>query len=191
MKKLIAALMLVLVATPALAARSYDMYDRKSSRSSAKTSKAYIGVSGGQNKVDQAAITNNSTGYSVFAGYSFNDYVAAEVAYTNFGKLDIDTATETVLNSNAGSLSLVGTLPMGRFVSLFGKVGYASTTTEISIATVTAPTETQSGALIGAGLQFNMGQTVAIRVGYDRYKIMLATETYDSNFTNLGIMFKF
>jgi len=192
MKKFIIALLFVFVATPALAARSYDAYDRKSHRSSAsKTSKVYIGISGGQNKVDDPTNTNTSTGYSVFAGYSFNDYVAAELAYTNFGKLDTDVTTSTVLNSNAGSFSLVGSLPMGRFVSLFGKVGYASTTTEISVASVASPTESQTGATYGAGVQFNLGQTVAIRLGIDKYKIMVNALTYDSNFSNLGVMVKF
>lgn len=190
MKNLIVALLLVLVASPAIAARSYDAYDRKSHSKSSGKSKVYIGVSGGQNKVNEPTILNTSTGYSVFAGYSFNDYIATELAYTNFGKLVVVTDV-TTLNSSAGSLSLVGSLPLGKYVSLFGKAGYASTTTEYTTLTVVSPSETQSGATYGAGIQFNMGQTVAIRLGYDRYKIMLGTITYDSNFTNAGIMFKF
>lgn len=189
MKKLIAALLMVLVATPALAARSYDAYDRKSSRSSAKTSKVYIGVSGGQNKLEDTTITKTSTGYSVFLGYAFNDYFATELAYTNFGKLELSPTTD--FKSYAGSLSLVGSLPMGRFVSLFGKAGYATTTSEYVISSVTSPSESHSAATFGAGLQFNMGQTVAVRLGYDRFKVMASTLIYDSNYTSLGVMFKF
>lgn len=183
MKKIIATLMFVLVASPALAARSHDSDNQK------RASKGYIGVSGGQNKVDDPSITTSTTGYSVFAGYSFNNFVAAELAYTNFGTLDLGSST--TLAGNATSLSAVGTLPLGKIFSLFGKVGYANTSTIINVSGTALPAETVSGATYGAGFQFNMGQRAAVRISYDSYNIMFSTVTYRSNLASLGLLFKF
>jgi len=182
MKTIITALLLALVASPAFAAKS--SYDSRG-----KTSSAYIGISGGQNKVDATGVTNTSTAYSVFGGYSFNDYVGVELAYTNFGSLDF--GSNITLDSNAGSLSVVGSLPLGKAVSLFAKAGYASTTTQFTAIGIKLASESTSGAALGAGVQFNLGQRVGIRLGYDRYKVMLGTLIYDSNLASLGVLFKF
>ena len=66
-----------------------------------------------------------------------NDYVAAELAYTNLGSL------ETSSNSTEKS--------------------YASTTTEITALGVTLPTESTSNATYGAGVRFSVDQKVGIR----------------------------
>lgn len=194
----IAALLTIFVATPAMAARSqrsYDSYDSYDSSRMGRATKMYIGVSGGQASNDITAFTtpskSTSTAYSVFAGYSFNEYIAAELAYTNFGTL-VDPTTTISLASNAGSFSLVGSLPMGKAASLFVKAGYASTTTELTVIGVSvAPTETLGAATYGGGIQFNAGNRVGIRLGYDVYKIRVATLDYNSNVASLGLMYKF
>ena len=183
MKTIIAALIFVLVASPAFAARAYDSDNRM------RMSKGYIGVSGGQNKVVDPSITTSTTAYSIFAGYAFNNFVAAELAYTNFGSLDLGSSS--TLTGNAASLSAVGTLPLGKVFSVFGKVGYANTSTIIDVSGTALPAETVSGATYGAGFQFNMGHRASVRISYDSYNIMFSTVTYRSNLASLGLLFKF
>jgi len=181
MKTIIAVLLLTTAMSPAMAAKSYD--------SDMRTPKIYIGVSGGKDSTDIPAISTSSTAYSVFAGYAFNNYVAAELGYTSFGSLDL--GTPDTMKSSAANLSVVGSLPLGKAVSLFGKVGYASTVTELTVGGITLPTESTGNATYGAGIQFNFGQRVAMRLGYDNYKIMVGTVNYNSNLASLGFMFKF
>lgn len=87
MKTIISALLLALVASPAFAARSYDSYGKNKS-----ASHGYIGISGGKNTIaaDSSTTWAASTASTVFGGYSFNDHVAAEAAYTNLGTADTD-----------------------------------------------------------------------------------------------------
>lgn len=203
MKNIVIATALSLfIAAPALAARSgnyYDPYDARdhSNRNDrmARTNKMYIGISGGQHSTDipnlSATSTNTtSTAYSVFAGYSFNDYIATELAYTNMGSLDLITATDT-MKSTAGSLSVVASLPLGKAASLFVKGGYASTTTEVTSSGVVLPTDSTSGGTYGAGIQFNPGRSVGIRIGYDTYRMLVGTTNHNANIASLGVMFKF
>lgn len=203
MKNIVIATALSLcVAAPAFAARSgsyYDAYDARdhSNRNDrmARGSKMYIGLSGGQHSTDipnlSATSTNtSSTAYSVFAGYSFNEYFAAELAYANLGSIDLVTGTNT-LKSSAGSLSAVASMPLGRVASLFIKGGYASTTTEVTSSGVVQPTDTTSGGTYGAGIQFNAGRSVGIRIGYDTYRMLVGTTNHNAKVASLGVMYKF
>ncbi len=190
------------VAAPAFAAKSgnyYDAYDARdhSNRNDrmARGSKMYIGLSGGQQSTNipnlSATSTNtSSTAYSVFAGYSFNEYFAAELAYANFGTIDLITPTDT-MKSSAGSLSAVASMPLGRVASLFIKGGYASTTTEVTSSGVVSPTDSTSGGTYGAGIQLNAGNRVGIRIGYDTYRMLVGTTNHNANVASLGVMFKF
>jgi opacity protein-like surface antigen len=193
----IAAALSVFVAAPALAARSstyhdpYDSYDARDSGRSARPTKMYIGVSGGQASTDILNLTNTSTAYSVFAGYAFNDYFATELAYANFGNLDLGTTGVNILNSSAGTLTLVASLPMGRYASLFVKGGYSSTTTKVTNSGVEAPSDNLATGTYGGGIQFNVGSRVGIRLGYDVYRMLTGTTYYNTNVGSLGLMFKF
>jgi hypothetical protein len=194
----IAALLSIFVATPAMAARSqrsYDSYDSYDSSRMSRANKMYIGVSGGQHSTDitnlsASSTQTTSTAYSVFAGYSFSEFVAAELAYSNFGAIDLVTPT-TTMKGTAGSASLVASLPMGKAASLFVKGGYASTTTEVTASGVVAPTDTLGAPTYGAGIQFNAGNRVGIRIGYDTYRMLVGTTHYNSNVASLGLLFKF
>jgi len=185
MKTIISALLLVLVASPAFAARSYDSYGKSRS-----ASRAYIGISGGKNTIatDSAATTTwvASTASTVFGGYSFNDYVAAEAAYTNLGTANTDPETVSATGS-VMSLSAVGSLPLGKVFSLFAKVGYGQSKLEIAASSFS---ETNSGVVYGAGAQFNLGQRVGVRLGYDIFKVG-STTPVDSSLVSVGALFKF
>jgi len=182
MKTIIVALLMVFATSPALAVR-FD----------SRAPKGYIGFSKGQDATDlpsTATVSNTSSAFSAFAGYSFNDYLAGELVYTNFGSQEL--VLNSTLKSNAGSLILVGSIPLGIYVSLFGKVGYAYTTTELFLGNVTSTTAGKNDATYGAGIQFNVvRQRIGIRLGYDNYKILLGTDTYNSNYMSLSLVFKF
>ena len=168
MKKIaIAVLLSATFATPAIAAGPY------------------IGLNVGQNKMDFSG-AKASTAYSVFGGYSFNEYFAGELAYVDFGSADTDFPGVTA-KGNVASLSAVGSLPLGSDFSLFGKVGYASTRAEAT----GIPSETKDDVTYGLGGQYNATRNVGLRLGYDNYRVKIGTETKDSGYWNIGALYMF
>jgi len=166
MKKIaIAVLMSACIAAPAIAAE------------------AYIGLNAGQNKMDFSGV-KESTAFSIFGGYSFNEYIAGELAYTDFGKADTNVAGATI-KGNAASLGVVGSLPLTNSFSLFAKLGYASTKVED-----TSFSETKDDVTYGIGAQYNLLRNVGLRLGYDSYRVGKTT-TKDSGYTNIGVLFRF
>lgn len=151
-------------------------------------SEAYIGLGAGQNKMD-ITDAKTSTAFSLYGGYSFNEYVAAELGYVNFGSADTDSAIPVTLKGSAASISAVGSLPLARSFSLFAKLGYASTTLEASFASAST-SQTKSDVTYGVGGQFNVSRNVGIRLAYDSYKVG-DTNTRDSALTSVSVLFKF
>jgi len=145
---------------------------------------AYIGINAGQNKMDFSG-AKESTAYSVFGGYSFNEYIAGELAYTDFGSADTDVSG-TSLKGNATSIAAVGSLPLGKDFSLFAKLGYASTKVEATGGT----SESKDDVTYGIGAQYNATKNIGIRLGYDSFKVG-KTQTKDSNFMSLGVLYNF
>lgn len=186
MKTIIAAVLLVTVASPAIAARSYDSYDSYDNKS--RASRGYIGIAAGKNTIaaDDTTTWVASTASTLFGGYTFNNYVAVEAAYTSLGSADTDPVSFPATGS-VTSLSAVGSLPLGRIFSLYAKLGYAQSKLEIVDLSFS---ETNSGAIYGVGAQFNVGQRVGIRVGYDKFKVG-STTPVDSSLVSVGALFKF
>lgn len=168
MKKIaIAALLSAFTAAPALAAETY-----------------YVGVNAGQNQIDVSGI-NSSTAFSVFGGYTFSDYVAGEIFYTNFGSADTNLPGASV-SGNAMGVAAVGTLPLNNDFSLFAKLGYASTKVEPSGFS----SETKSDLTYGIGGQYNPTKEIGVRLAYDIFRVG-ETDTRNSALTSLGVLFKF
>jgi OOP family OmpA-OmpF porin len=158
----IAALLSALVAAPAIAAD------------------AYVGVNVGKNQMDYSGV-NSSTAIGVLGGYSFNQNVAAEVAYTNLGSADY---YGTSITGHVFSVAAVGSLPLNKDFSLLGKLGVASSTYEVS-----GYSESKSDLTYGIGAQYNVSKTVGIRLGYDSFKVG-SSNTKDSALISIGAVFK-
>jgi OmpA-OmpF porin, OOP family len=194
LKAILVTFLLVLIATPAFAARHRPVM--RSYDSSMMQPSFYIGVAGGMVStdvptLDAAAVSTPATNAnSVFIGYEFNKYVAAELGYTAFNNLEV--GADTVVKTTAPSLSVVGMLPMGQVADLFAKVGYASTSTIVSSGGVDGNAQTLGGATYGGGVQFNLGRHMNLRLAYDVYKITTdGTTNYTNNVSSLGVMVRF
>lgn len=167
MKKVAMALLLsAFVAVPAIAA---DMY---------------VGVNVGSAQIDFPGYSS-TTSFALLGGYSFNENIAAEVAYTDFGSKDYGFGF--TLKSSALSISGVGSYPINEQFSVFAKLGIASTTTD---ATGYA-SASKSDFTYGIGGQFNVNKQIGIRLGYDVYKITDSVISVDQKVTSVGGVFKF
>ena len=126
----------------------------------------YAGVNIGSAKINDSGY-DTSTSYALLGGHNFNENVAAEIAYSNFGK---EVRFGVTSKSSALSVSAVGSFVAYDPITLFGKLGFASTKLDIQNAT----TARKTGLTYGFGAQFNVtdgGSAGYIRVGYDVYKV--------------------
>mgnify|MGYP003385510524 CR=1 FL=1 len=143
----------------------------------------YIGANLGSAQIDVTGL-DASTAFSVLGGYTINSNFAAEVAYVNFGSVDI--VPGVTVKSSALSVSGVGSFPLNDQFSLIGKLGLASTNIEVT----GAPSEKNTGLTWGVGAQFNVDKQIGIRAGYDAYKVGDVV-TEDENVMSIGAIFKF
>lgn len=179
MKKIAAALLLSsVVAAPAFAADNG----------------VYAGVTLGRSHTGTpsgTALTKSSdTVYGFLAGYQFDQNWGVEAAYGGAGKFA--TATNSG-KADALSVVAIGTMPMSDTLSLYGKLGYASTKTSISGGGATGAT--RGAATYGLGLQYNVSPAVGIRFGWDRYGAAVNSGGVKSNFNanvvGVGAVMKF
>ncbi len=173
MKKIaIAVLLSAFVAAPAVAAGGY------------------VGVNAGSASIDVSG-TSSTTSFGVLGGYNFNEYFGAEVAYTNFGSKDYANGS---IKSSAFGVSGVGSFPFNEQFSVFAKVGFASTTTDFTVASgpfAGSASFSKSDVTYGIGGQFNVNKQFGIRLGYDVYKLGDSSGTVDQKNTSIGAVFNF
>lgn len=141
-----------------------------------------------------------STGWKVFAGFRFNEYVAAEVGYVDLGKFKY--------NYNGGgagmagldytvsgfTLSGIGAFPVSEDFSLFGRVGVFGSSTKLTLGSASglvgtnlanagitvgsSDTADKTTLYFGVGAQYDFTRHLAARVEYENYG-----EVGDSNDT--------
>ncbi len=73
----------------------------------------YVGVNVGSAKKAVPGTSETNTAFGVFGGYSFNQYIAAEVGYTDLGKAANDQIKFTAIHVTA-----VGSYPISQQFSL-------------------------------------------------------------------------
>lgn len=172
-KTLIGFIVLILTTTPAIA------------------ESVYAGVKLGQANYNYNKITNNDqAAFGLTAGFVITEAAAIEVEYNNLG--GYDTATGNV-SGRAFSLSGIGSVRLSPQLSLFGKLGLASTTLDdtakpgfvgdVSYSTV--------GLNIGLGAQYNISPFVGVRAGLDSFKVGNANSNTDrTRMIYMGAVFK-
>jgi OOP family OmpA-OmpF porin len=115
--------------------------------------------------------TYTDTAYKLLGGYAVNKNFAVEAEYINLG-----TFKGSVVNAAATGygMSAVGTLPVAESFSLYGKVGFSSVTTTLSVSPgfvlLVPASQSKSGVSFGLGGQFNVSQNAAIRLSLDSYQ---------------------
>ena len=163
MKKFLAAALLsTVVATPVFAADSG----------------AYVGVAVGGSKTDNPYPGNittkdSDTVGSILVGYQFDKNWGVEVFYSGTGKLETTCGAGCTasVKGDAVGINAVGTMPLSDRFSLYAKLGYASTKTNISsTAPVTVTGDRHGAATGGLGGLYNVNKDVGIRLGWDTYE---------------------
>ena len=156
MKKIVvAALLSVLIATPAFAGN---------------TGKYYVAGDLGSATYSNIPFPSPSV-IRIAGGYHFSPVLAVELGYSMFGD------SNTTLNScgfatpsaTSFQVAAVGKLPIDREFNLIGKLGLASNVEDYADATGFSASYSHSDLLIGFGAEYRVNSKASVRVLYDNY----------------------
>lgn len=151
----------------------------------------YIGGSLGEatNEVDE--FKGSDTAFKLSGGYSFNEYLAAEVAYVDAGTQEDNIGAVKIENESSGVIaSAVLRLPLGESFALFGKLGYAFYDSEAT-ARLGSLSERESDSdedlAYGVGIEMAVWGGLRLRAEYE------AVDVSDGDFqlVSAGAVYKF
>jgi opacity protein-like surface antigen len=148
----------------------------------------------------------------IFAGFKFNEYLAAEMGYTKFSNQTSKFNQNVGLDNLAGNekiqayavdLVAKGTLPLQNGFSLFGKLGAAYLAEDAS-ATVTASDPffgTVSDSVsqntnkilptFGLGVSYDINSNLSTEVSWMHIQKVGTTDLQNTDFIGLGLTYNF
>lgn len=147
-----------------------------------ESSLAAQGITATQTGSDSADL-----GVKGYAGYAFNKYLALEGGYAQFNNFTAKGTASTAPavsayqteDNNTWALAVVGTLPLTKDFSVFGKVGgnsWKKTTNTVlhdanGVPTRTATLDRGTDPYYGVGVSYAVLENVRVRGEYERYDL--------------------
>ena len=152
--------------------------------SAASAGNFYLLGAAGATNTDGAS--SSGTALKLQLGYMFNSHLAVEGGYIDAGTQKYNFGTlKAEAKTTGGSIAVLGLAPLGEQFSVFGKLGYNSYSSSVSVAGYSGSgSGTNSGTLYGVGGIFNVSSSVGVRVEYEKV-------ASDTSITTLGVQFKF
>ena len=157
MKKFIATALLLSAAIGAHAADTY-----------------YVGAGIGASHVNAdcsgtASCDNNDTGYRAYAGYRLSEIFSGELGYIDFGKASAsDPAFGTAsVKAHAVTLAVAARAKLNQDVSLVGRLGVASVSTQWSQTGLNDVTKTQAKAYLGLEADYALNPQLNLSAFFD------------------------
>lgn len=151
------------------------------------------------------SVDERDMGYKIFGGYQVNRFLAIEGGYFNLGKFDFHSETLPAgalrgdIEVQGLNLDAVGLLPLTSKFSAFGRIGVirAESNDEFlgtAPATVAESSNThrETSYKFGAGLQYALSDSVAVRAEAERYRVNDARGGDDDiDLYSVGILYRF
>jgi hypothetical protein len=125
---------------------------------------------------------SDDVSFKAFAGWRFNQYLAAELDYIDFGKPNEDVSgVEVNASINGVAPYLVGTLPLGP-LELFAKAGYLFYDLRVEVADqkVSSVSGDQDDLIYGAGLGITLFGRLNARLEYETIDVSGAVRHADA-----------
>jgi OOP family OmpA-OmpF porin len=158
-------------------------------------SSAYIGGSLGQSNFKGdcgGSCDKKDTSFRLFGGYQFTPNIAAELGYTDLGKLKIDFGAPFgtgEISATAWDLSGVFTWPIGQF-GIFGRAGLARVEAKPGGA-LTGDSDSKTGLTWGVGGQYDFNRNLGLRLEYQRFRADFGGDNNDIDNLSLGVLWRF
>lgn len=140
---------------------------------------------------------NDDTSVRANIGYQFNNNWSAEFGYTSFGTLfdSNDNNFQASQDSNAWTLSGIGTLPLGELFGIYGRTGVARYETDSSGTVQGVPVKNYNDVkpYVGAGINLNVTHQFSLRLEYQVYADISRADGSDDDVQGLyaGVSYRF
>lgn len=127
------------------------------------------------------------TSVGLIGGYDFNDRVAVEFGFHDFGRahviaVDGDQIAPATLKARNLSLAAIGAIPLCDKVALYGRLGFARNWAKLEVPVAQfAETDHLNGAELGLGVRVDLNAKLTLRAQYARYT------KADANLFSLGV----
>lgn len=153
-------------------------------------SQFYLGGGGGQSKyhdigeVESACAAvgasctsdDTDTGFKLFAGYRFVQYLALEAGYIEMGEAvanaTVPVAANAQLSAKGGYLALLPQIPIGSTGAIFGRIGVSGVEATLTASGGGRSIDDSSGAaavVFGAGAEIHLSENVSLRGEWERH----------------------
>ena len=134
----------------------------------------------------------DSTAYRFSVGWRFNDYLAVDGGYQNFGRFDqtfdnTGTPVDVSLKADGFTLGAIGSLPIGDRFSLFARAGAFFWDGDAEINDVSTASPEETNFYYGAGARLDITERLSVTVDGSRYDL----DGTDSSILSAGLEFRF
>jgi OOP family OmpA-OmpF porin len=146
----------------------------------------YVGAGVGQFSVDEGSFDESDTGYKLFGGWMFNQYVGGELEYIDGGTVgDNDFGIDTT----AFNVSLKGNWPVTEQFDVYGKVGYFFWDADIDLSGDSGQERNDSGSDLswGLGAGYDFTDNFGVVAEWQWFQI----EEADAEMLSAGVVWKF
>jgi len=161
-----------------------------------------------QGITSSTSFSGTNTAGKLFGGYQFNRVLGLEAGYSDLGRFSAnsvitapapDSGSGTWKPGNVLSLAAIGSVPVWKELSAFGKLGVAYSKVDFSYtAPVSGVAISQSSShttpLLGAGLKYDIDKHVALRGEWERYLNLgdnSTTGRSDVNLWTVNLQYRF
>lgn len=137
---------------------------------------------------------DKSTAIKVFGGYSVNANFAAEIGYTDFGKVDVSLGSRTAdAKASAVEALAVGSYGITQKLSLYGKAGLYRAAVKGGSNFGFSAESTNNDLTFGAGVLFSFTPSIAARAEWQRYQDVGGGDVgkSDIDVISLGVLYRF
>lgn len=182
---------LAVLAAAASPAFAQSMFDRSTTGPS-----NYVGISAGQSHFrtdcsDAFSCDKKDTAWKVYGGSGMNDILGVELAYTDFGKINVNGGDTKAW---AGTLALTAGIPIGDRFRIFAKGGglYGRTDVTSSPSSLFDTGHKNGwGYVYGVGGALGITQTVQVRLDWDRHNMDFVGGSRDVDMYSAGVQLRF
>lgn len=118
-----------------------------------------------------------------YLGYALTPYVSLEGTLADLGRVDGGPGR---VRSKAGSVDVVGTLPLNTQLSVLGRIGAARVRTSTPTGT-----DTGNGLKLGLGAEYALTPSVALRGEWERYRPDVFGDKPNIDQYTVGVKYRF
>jgi OmpA-OmpF porin, OOP family len=146
---------------------------------------SYFGANVGQSKFDADNTSDDTgTGFKIYGGGKFRDWLGLEAAYMNFGKAKL--SPQGAEKAQGLNISAVVGLPLGANSSIFAKGGAAYTRANVIGAHVNGWEPSY-----GVGAAIGLNRNWQVRVDWDRTKFEVPGGKDNVDLVSAGLQFRY